>query len=31
VSLALASGDRPIISDDGRFVLWGPEPDGRAP
>ena len=31
VSLALASGDRPVISDDGRFVLWGREPESQAP
>jgi uncharacterized membrane protein len=26
LSAALSAGDRPVIVDDGRFVLWGPEP-----
>ncbi len=31
VDSKLASGLRPVLADDGRFVLWGPEPGGRAP
>ncbi len=25
---SLATSDRPVLFDDGRFVLWGPRPDG---
>ena len=27
----LESSTRPILADDGRFVLWGPQPDGGVP
>ncbi len=28
---SLESGVRPVLADDGRFVLWGPEPSGMVP
>lgn len=27
----LRSSARPILADDGRFVLWGPQPGGGVP
>ena len=31
ISLQMASGDRPLVADDGRFVLWGPQLNDRVP
>lgn len=27
----LLAGDRPVLADDGEFIVWGPEPEGGTP